>query len=254
MNVDSDIGVVASDIYQDDYIQIRRSPGGSIQVSLYDVFQDAYRTLLSDSLTNECSSPDLDRPSCFIKAVPLSKYLDEAMMRQLPYMTSLKLFRDLTSQLTALEERGNKVPAFIKMDDVYVFESSEPEYDNDVHIQFLFMNGGRLCDIDQTTSMIMNTVGHEGDDATFASPEYKKIATFPSPVHKNSWMYSVGLILCKCIRGSYKKSREVIPDIGTVTLEVAKTHFIDNIELTPLYYAIQRCLRESPEKRSCLLL
>lgn len=243
-----------TDIYSNEYIIITTSPNGSLNVRLLDVFIGAYTSLISPSLLEECKYPEMDTPLCFTKAVSLTSYLEEHMMNQLPYRASVKLFEDITSQISSLEEKSGKVPSFIDMKDIYVLYSDKPEYDDNVHLQFIFVNGGRLCDISKDTSMIMNTVSHMDDEAKFASPEYRNITSFPSPVHKNSWMYSIGLILCKCLRGVYKKSREVIPEMDTVTMEVARSQFIDNIELTPLYYAIQRCLRERPEKRKYLLL
>jgi len=116
--------------------------------------------------------------------------------------------------------------------------------------KYVFLDVEMLVEIDDknNTTMIYSVDGL-GD--TFLSPELKNIRGFPIKVHYKVAYFSLGCLLCYALLGDHTFYKEYLSSESNSII-----HFLDvhPIKDTKLYWLLERCLIEEPEKRSIIFI
>jgi hypothetical protein len=150
----------------------------------------------------------------------------------LSYQDCLSLTRTLGNQMTFLERNKKTIVSF-DMTNIIVIN-------NDV---FLYMDFDGVYDIQDDNTILIDT---PLKPTIFFSPEARSITTLPSVIHKNTWNYSLALIVGFSLTNN--------PFIYTHhTMETHKST-LEMIEDTSLYFCLLRCLHKKPEKRMFLFI
>jgi hypothetical protein len=79
----------------------------------------------------------------------------------------------------------------------------------------------------------------------YISPELSRILSIPSKIHYKTIYYSLALLIINYIFQDTSRS---------INTRISSFFFINKIKGTKLYYALNRCLEEEPEKRALLFI
>lgn len=116
--------------------------------------------------------------------------------------------------------------------------------------KYVFLDGEMIVEIDNKTNTGM-IYSLDGLGDTFLSPELKNISSFPVKVHYKVSYFSLGCLLCYALLGDHTFYKEYLSSESNSII-----HFLDvhPIKDTKLYWLLERCLIEEPEKRSIIFI
>ena len=150
----------------------------------------------------------------------------------LHYQDCLSLTRTLGNQMSFLERHKKTIVSF-DMTDIIVINQD----------LFLYMDFDGVYDIQDDNTILIDT---PLKPSLFFSPEARKITALPSVIHKNTWIYSLAVIVGFSLTNN--------PFMYTHhTIESHKST-LEMIEDTSLYFCLLRCLQNKSEKRIFLFI
>ena len=154
---------------------------------------------------------------------PLHKYISR---KKLDYQKALQLTICLGHQLTALTNSGFGI-SYITPDDITIIDDN----------WFLITNLSNVVPLYKEKMLkIVKPITKNKDKPIFIAPEIKQISTLPAIVNQSCGFYSIAA-LCMFSLG--------LTDINKNLIRLSPT---------PLYFLLERCLQEDPEKRVFLLI
>jgi hypothetical protein len=132
------------------------------------------------------------------------------------YDFSLIIFYFISKQLEFLIKKEKKCFYALKLENILVIDGNKVVYLSD-----------DLLEIEDNFLTIWKPFPQK---KYYISPELSRVFTIPSKIHYKTIYYSLGLLIKNTIEN------------------------IDKIKGTKLYYALNRCLEEDPEKRAILFI
>ena len=144
------------------------------------------------------------------------------------YQHALAIFEDIGTQITKFKEEGLGLAEFTPKDIMVI--------DIQGKRRFLFMALSKLRKI--TNGMV--ELDRPPKKNNFFSPELLEIRSLPTIISWKSAYYNLAALVSAELTGSYNRDKGV----GTVAI----------IYATKLYWAIGRCLLESPDDRYFLII
>lgn len=145
---------------------------------------------------------------------------------QLSYIDIYNMIQQIGDQLQGIEKHGLSVP-FIGPKDIMVFDKR----------YFIYL-GTNLLPIERDGISLLIKKAYK--KTIFFSPEMLAIQSLPNTVTKKSWIYSLGLL---CI---YSLSNDKSIS-GKSKVELMTS--IDDIEITKVYFCIERCIEPDVSNR-----
>ncbi len=155
----------------------------------------------------------------------------------LSYRHSEYLFTIIGEQLKNLEKDHYSLFE-LDLDDILIFVYGGGW----ANISLLFLNTSKFKKLDEYGNIILNRPFLKNNK--FLSPEVKSIDEIPAKFNKNTWIYSMGYLVCYCLNSEVEK--------GITKEEIA--NILKELETTKLYYAVLRCLEIEPDKRYYLYI
>jgi len=150
----------------------------------------------------------------------------------LSYEKCLSLTRTLGNQMTFIERNNKTIVSFDIANIIVINEDI-----------FVYVDFDEIYDIQDDNTVLIDA---PLKPSLFFSPEARSITTLPSIIHKNTWIYSLALIVGFSLTNNPLIYTDYTMESHKLTLEM--------IEDTSLYFCLLRCLHNKYEKRILLFI
>ena len=167
--------------------------------------------------------------------VPLKDHLSTKPTNKLGYIETMRLMKQISSQLTLIYNTGNACYG-IDLSDILVINNRD----------FLFCGSKHMLPLNQTNTFI--TFVSPFDNPDFSNPDILEIKKLPSRVHFKCIYYSIAALGLWCFTGHYLLVGNEIPD------EAQVEEILNPIKATKLYGFFKRALTTQVEERLLLLV
>ena len=222
-------------IYQSNFIRITKKRSGSylFTVEKNDIAALFFASLdINSFIEDETESEKNTTYTLKLSGVQTLPQLLAHTENVLHYQDCLSLTRTLGNQMSFLERNKKTIVSF-DMTDIIVINQD----------LFLYMDFDGVYDIQDDNTILIDT---PLKPSMFFSPEARKITALPSVIHKNTWIYSLAVIVGFSLTNN--------PFMYTHhTIESHKST-LEMIEDTSLYFCLMRCLQNKSEKRLFLFI
>ena len=166
------------------------------------------------------------------KVITFTQYKEEDQLKKRNYQSLLLFVHQLVTQLEYLIKHTKHTFIGYNPRNIIVIDDNK----------FIYLSNEHLLPIDNTNNTISITCPFSHKDFFF-SPELKQIKEIPTKVNYKTSYYSLACLIMKLFQ---EEDQQDQPD----------QQLLDSLPIknTKLYWLLQRCLNEDPNKRSILFI
>ena len=218
-------------IFNNDYLQISKIDENEYILSFqndefYELQQSSYHL---DSFIKDTKKEDgVIKHTIVAESVQTLTQMLSRKHNRLSYGESLQMLLTIGKQLTMLETEQRHVFNSLDMKNIIVLNDD----------LFIYVSNVNIFNIDDSN---MITIDYSVEKTRFDSPTQDSQTKLPFSIHKNSWLFSLGAIVCFSLTGNEYSYQ--------IKKNPTYIHLLRQIEQLPLYYTILRCVEDEPEKR-----
>lgn len=218
-------------IFNNDYLQISKIDENEYILSFqndefYKLQETSYH--LDSFIKDTKKEDDVIKHTIIAESVQTLTQMLSRKHNRLSYGESLQLLLSIGNQLTMLETEQKRVFNSLDMKNIIVLNDE----------LFIYVSNVNLFNIDDSN---MITIDYPVEKTKFDSPTQDSQERIPFSIHKNSWLFSLGAIVCFSLTGNEYSH--------TIKKKTTYIQLLRQIELLPLYYTVLRCVEDEPEKR-----
>ena len=171
--------------------------------------------------------------------------VEKLKKQQMTYLDAYKLFHNIGNQLKDLERNYNHTIPFFSLSDIVKISTTEEDF-------FIFTNETKILEINEETIIINQPFQEE-----FFSPELKNMNTLPCKISVKSGIFSLAAVVTFLLNNTKLTESIINKGFFWKTQQPPKQNsninslalLLGSIYNTKLYWALERCLNNDPDKR-----